>query len=130
VPAHVSAAATVGGLCVALAWGWARLLESLNIGLQPQLYWRNPGCFRGGRIAVLGSPRQFHYVLIASNASQNAERRSLEAGLLAREAELKALRAQRDPHFLFNSLKLDQFAHRSRPGSCAQDVSAAGGFPA
>ena len=42
VPAHVSAAATVGGLCVALAWAWARLLESLNIGLQPQLYLAQP----------------------------------------------------------------------------------------
>src|ERR1700723_3940575 len=42
VPAFVSAAATVGGLCVALAFGWAQLLESLNIGLQPEVYLAPP----------------------------------------------------------------------------------------
>jgi two-component system, LytTR family, sensor histidine kinase AlgZ len=104
VPAHVSAAATVGGLCVALAWGWARLLESLNIGLQPQLYLAQPWLLFVVGALLFWLATAFHYVLIASNASQNAERRSLEAGLLAREAELKALRAQLDPHFLFNSL--------------------------
>jgi two-component system, LytTR family, sensor histidine kinase AlgZ len=104
VPAHVSAAATVGGLCVALAWGWARLLESLNIGLQPDVYLAQPWLLFAVGALLFWLATAFHYVLIASSASQNAERRSLEAGLLAREAELKALRAQLDPHFLFNSL--------------------------
>jgi two-component system sensor histidine kinase AlgZ len=104
VPAHVSAAATVGGLCVALAFGWAHLLESLNIGLQPQVYLVQPWLLFVVGALLFWLATAFHYVLIASNASQNAERRSLEAGLLAREAELKALRAQLDPHFLFNSL--------------------------
>lgn len=104
VPAHVSAAATVGGLCVALAWVWARLLESLNIGLQPEVYLVQPWLLFAVGALLFWLATAFHYVLIASNASQQAERRSLEAGLLAREAELKTLRAQLDPHFLFNSL--------------------------
>src|ERR1700723_1850362 len=104
VPAFVSAAATVGGLCVALAFGWAQLLESLNIGLQPEADLAQPWLLFVVGALLFWLATAFHYVLIASNASQNAERRSLEAGLLAREAELKALRAQLDPHFLFNSL--------------------------
>ncbi len=45
-----------------------------------------------------------HYLLLAFDTARGAERRALELQVLAREAELKALRSQIQPHFLFNSL--------------------------
>jgi two-component system, LytTR family, sensor histidine kinase AlgZ len=45
------------------------------------------------------------YLAAAFAISQEAEKRGLELQVMAREAELRALRAQIDPHFLFNSLQ-------------------------
>ena len=45
-----------------------------------------------------------HYALLALEAVRNAERQRFELEGLTREAELRALRAQLNPHFLYNSL--------------------------
>jgi len=44
------------------------------------------------------------YIIAAFEQARDAERRQLQAQVLSREAELRTLRAQIDPHFLFNSL--------------------------
>jgi LytS/YehU family sensor histidine kinase len=45
-----------------------------------------------------------HYLVQAGEDSTDATRRALESQIAQRDAELRALRAQVDPHFLFNSL--------------------------
>jgi two-component system, LytTR family, sensor histidine kinase AlgZ len=44
------------------------------------------------------------YLLVMFEDSRTADRRALQVQVLAREAELRSLRSQLDPHFLFNCL--------------------------
>jgi two-component system, LytTR family, sensor histidine kinase AlgZ len=62
-----------------------------------------PGVMAAGALLYLLAV-SFHYVLLGMDATRRAEKRSIELAMLAREAELRALRAQVHPHFLFNSL--------------------------
>jgi two-component system, LytTR family, sensor histidine kinase AlgZ len=69
-----------------------------------------------------------YYVLIAIEASREAEARALHASILARDAELKALKAQVNPHFLFNSLNSISALTSSNPAKAREMCILLGDF--
>lgn len=88
---------------LAAAYGWAMWLLAPGQSYPESAWGIVPLLIFAGAIgillAVLG-----HYLGGAFQRSRIAEKRALELQVLAQEAELKSLRAQLDPHFLFNSL--------------------------
>jgi two-component system, LytTR family, sensor histidine kinase AlgZ len=103
---HLGAAIVAALLWVGAAWalGWVlasnfQMFRALDERLDPEL----PLVFGMGVLLYFLSVA-FYYVLIAVQASKDAEARVMQASVLAREAELRALKAQVNPHFLFNSL--------------------------
>lgn len=90
---------------VLAGFGWMLALESIAPGLVPQAWFVGSVPLLGASGVVLFLlASAIHYLLAALEASRVAEKNALELRVLARESELKALRAQIDPHFLFNSL--------------------------
>ena len=99
------AAVTAAGLWSGAAWGVARFLgrfEALR-ALPQRITPALPVVWSLGIVLYLASAA-FYYLLIALERAQKAEAEQLQLRMLAQEAELKALRAQLNPHFLFNSL--------------------------
>lgn len=106
----VAVAALAAGLVTGLAWAaavriWAAALDDgRGAALPPE---RVDEAFPA--LAALGALVYLlslagHYLLITFEAARAAERNALESAVAAREAELKALKSQIQPHFLFNSL--------------------------
>jgi signal transduction histidine kinase len=108
--ARIAATAVTASLVSSAGWvligrGWVALVTRTAVvddpagfagGLQPILF--------GFGVLLYLLSIAVSYLLAAFEAAQETERRGFQVQVLAREAELRSLRAQIDPHFLFNSL--------------------------
>jgi two-component system, LytTR family, sensor histidine kinase AlgZ len=83
---------------LAIVWNglWQEVGVPLNAALKAAVF--------GLGVVLYGLSAIAHYLAIEFQRSRSAERRELESQLMAQEAELRMLRTQIDPHFLFNSL--------------------------
>jgi two-component system sensor histidine kinase AlgZ len=101
---HSAAAAVAALTWIVAAKAWALAITyyafaNLNPRFSPEL----PLLWGIGALVYVLSVA-LHYLLLSVESSKEAETREQEALTLARESELKALKAQINPHFLFNSL--------------------------
>ena len=87
-------------LWTAVCIGWNWLWDGLGIGMSPPL--QAAICALGIILYCLCGVA--NYLAIEFERARSAERRELESRLSAQDAELRMLRTQIDPHFLFNSL--------------------------
>ena len=99
------AATATSAMWTALGYVWAGAVDALGAGFDAQAFYtqQRPLLFVVGAL-LYWLAVACHYLLVAFQTSRDAETRAFEQTLLAREAELRALRAQIDPHFIFNSL--------------------------
>jgi two-component system, LytTR family, sensor histidine kinase AlgZ len=97
----IAAAVLSSAIWVAIARGWMsfigpRFAADPRRGIETLLF--------GFGVLLYLLSLAVSYVLVVFETSQEAQRRQLQVQVLARDAELRSLRAQIDPHFLFNSL--------------------------
>jgi sensor histidine kinase YesM len=99
------AALVASGLWTGLAHLWINVLSSFPAFAPAEALYRRqtPLLFASGVLLYLLAVA-IHYLLLAFENARESERRQLQLEVLARDAELRALRAQIDPHFLYNSL--------------------------
>lgn len=105
LPILIVAAFIASGVTLLLGDNWIQFIDSFNLSTSIiKIYEPWVLGIYGILILVFLLISAIHYVIIAFEQSKEIERRTLELQLLAQDAELRALRAQIDPHFLFNSL--------------------------
>ena len=104
---HLVAAIFSAGIWLLLGIGWAHLLgrvERLS-GLKESFPQLRPWILAVGLFLYL-LVAAAHYLLVAVQASQEAESTNLELQVRAREAELKAVKAQREQELAARELEL------------------------
>ncbi|HYT66907.1 MAG TPA: histidine kinase [Vicinamibacterales bacterium] len=104
--AAISSAFLSSAVWLLIARGWLAFIEAFGrwSGVPASFRAAAPTLFGFGFLLYLLA-MAVSYLAAAFAVSRDAERRGLELQVLAREAELRALRSQLDPHFLFNSLQ-------------------------
>lgn len=131
VLAQLTAAAVTSALWVAFGiWWLVETQVTLRLVVVPLVPTSVDGVvvwFLTGVVLFLLSSA-IHYVFIAVEASARARRQALESAVLAREAELRALRAQVNPHFLYNSLHSIAALTTLRPDEAQQMAIGLGEF--
>jgi LytS/YehU family sensor histidine kinase len=102
--AYIASATVASMLWVVSAMGLAMTLQALDLNGPMRLYQEQILLLFVLGVLLFWLAAASQYMLMAFQASRDAETRAIELDLLAREAELRALRAQIDPHFIYNSL--------------------------
>ena len=108
--AQVVVVQTLAAMITILLWmliasGWVVILERALVltTFRTRVLSKVP-LFVGVDFILYGLTVAVHYLIATFEASKESEQREFQSRIFAQEAELKALRAQINPHFLFNSL--------------------------
>lgn len=109
--AHAGSAAAASGLWV---WTWKWWVPMVNEHSATKLA-PDYSLLFGLAILLYLAAVAVHYLFLEVDAVREAEDEVLRYRVLAREAELRAFKAQVDPHFLFNSLNAVASMCGSRP---------------
>ncbi len=100
----LTSSAISSGVWLAIARGWLELFARGSELASASVFSALRALIFGFGVLLYLLSLAISYLLAAFEQSREAERRGLEAQVHAREAELRSLRTQIDPHFLFNSL--------------------------
>ncbi|MEO7193121.1 MAG: histidine kinase [Vicinamibacterales bacterium] len=116
--ASIAAAAFAGGFWMALSQTWIGILESLPaLGATTERFREQSPYLLVVAVMLFLLVLSLHYVVLAFEAFRAAEHQQLELQVLSRDAELRALRAQINPHFLYNSLNSISALTSGDPGA-------------
>ncbi len=125
----VGASLQASAMWVGLAALHATLLSRFaHIGPDRLGIFRDLGVIAIAGVVLYTQSMAAHYFLLSIETARNAERQVFKSQVAAREAELRALRAQLNPHFLFNSLNSISALAGSEPESARRMCQLLGDF--